>query len=394
MKARHERANELQAQQPRSPWGCDLKVECEACTFEATERYCPAPPTFKTNDAAAVQSNMPAWLKWQQQDSCKFPFVSSNLTVGSTYQNTSQNKGGFVGSTRKLGRETLSKLVKESDSLSSILRKMGQRISGSSYASLKNRLIRESIDFSHIPLGLGARKGKSGHNFRTIPLSEIMVENSKYASTNTLKKRLIQKGVLINRCAECKMEPFWNGKCLVLQLDHINGRRTDNRLKNLRLLCPNCHTQTETYSGKRFRKPRAAEIDPNWRNRTRLHKRKVERPSKEDLLKMVWETPSTELAKHFGVADTAIVKWCKIYGIQKPPLGYWSKNKSPNIQNMNKKGGTPRPMDKWNEVCQLYLELKSCGKVAKQTGYAPSTVFHILTKMDIPRFPRKKKEIA
>ena len=47
------------------------------------------------------------------------------------------------------------------------------------------------------------------------------------------------------------MIPFWNGKKLVFQLDHINGKRNDHRLENLRWLCPNCHSQTETYCGKK-----------------------------------------------------------------------------------------------------------------------------------------------
>jgi hypothetical protein len=57
----------------------------------------------------------------------------------------------------------------------------------------------------------------------------------------------------------------------------------------------------------------------------KLHHRKVERPSKEELEKMIWTKPTTHIAKDFGVSDKAVEKWCKSYGIEKPPRGYWAK---------------------------------------------------------------------
>jgi len=63
-----------------------------------------------------------------------------------------------------------------------------------------------------------------------------------------IKHRLIQAGLLSNRCAECGISE-WRGKPLTVHIDHINGVKNDNRLENLRMLCPNCHSQTETYSG-------------------------------------------------------------------------------------------------------------------------------------------------
>ncbi|MCA1631089.1 MAG: HNH endonuclease [Acidobacteria bacterium] len=57
---------------------------------------------------------------------------------------------------------------------------------------------------------------------------------------------MIDEGVAY-RCANCGIEPFWEGKSLLLTIDHINGRRHDNRSDNLRFLCPNCHSQTPTF---------------------------------------------------------------------------------------------------------------------------------------------------
>src|SRR5690242_509190 len=81
------------------------------------------------------------------------------------------------------------------------------------------------------------------------PLSALLVLDNN-GPPKAIKARLIREKILPYRCAICANEGIWNGAPLVLHLDHINGNSRDDRLENLRFLCPNCHTQTSTYCGR------------------------------------------------------------------------------------------------------------------------------------------------
>ena len=81
---------------------------------------------------------------------------------------------------------------------------------------------------------------------RLIPIDQIL---RKAKSRCTVKRRLLEAGILSNRCDWCGLTE-WRGRPISIQIDHVNGVRNDNRLENLRMLCPNCHSQTETFAAR------------------------------------------------------------------------------------------------------------------------------------------------
>jgi hypothetical protein len=149
-------------------------------------------------------------------------------------------------------RDLFERAVAENYSIAGVLRQMGSPMAGASYQRVHRLVEQYDLTTSHWT-GQAHLRGKRHNWTRSIPLSEILVDGSTYTHRPSLKRRLIAAGLLNDQCAECGISE-WRGEKLVLHLDHINGIGDDNRLKNLRLLCPNCDTQSTTYCGRNMRK--------------------------------------------------------------------------------------------------------------------------------------------
>ena len=147
---------------------------------------------------------------------------------------------------RSFSDEEIRDAVRSSRSLAQVLRRLRIR-PGGTQGRLKIRIEELGIDTRHF-VGAAWRRGSTTPVVPPSPLEVLLVAGA-FRRTSHLKARLIQEGVKDARCETCHRED-WNGKPIPLELDHINGRRDDNRLENLRLLCPNCHAQTATYRGR------------------------------------------------------------------------------------------------------------------------------------------------
>jgi len=209
----------------------------------------------------------------------------------------------------------------------------------------------------------------------------IFCEHSK-VSAYIVKQRFLD--VVEYKCKICGIKE-WQGQSIKLDMDHINGNSSDDRIENLRLLCPNCHSLTETYKSKNKKTLKITEeqiiavipetanarqalmmvgLAPRGGNYTRIYRliakyglkfkegpnkictvcgaeistgcekcvkcyaisrEIIAWPPRDELERMVWAKPSTDIAEELGVSDSAIKKRCRKLGIKKPGKGYWQK---------------------------------------------------------------------
>lgn len=128
-------------------------------------------------------------------------------------------------------KELLEPVVKESTSIAQVLTKLNLKPTGGNYSNLKRNLIKYNLDFSHFT-GQAWMKGSYK------PLGELKCKKA-------IKDHIIRENEG-EYCEICNITD-WQGSSLTFELDHINGDNTDNTRSNLRILCPNCHSQTPTY---------------------------------------------------------------------------------------------------------------------------------------------------
>lgn len=151
---------------------------------------------------------------------------------------------------RQYTRELLEPIVARSFSIAEVLRRLELRQAGGTQTHIARRIRALGLDTSHF-LG-GRRNSGPGHRPPKKAAAELLIEKPPLAP-RTHAYKLRRALAEIGRpplCAVCGLGDEWRGSRLILEIDHINGQPNDNRPANLRLLCPNCHSQTETFCGR------------------------------------------------------------------------------------------------------------------------------------------------
>jgi hypothetical protein len=120
------------------------------------------------------------------------------------------------------------------------------------YRNISAHIRRLGLDTSHFA-GQSWARGRTFPERSTRSLEQLLRRGTTLGGGSNLRKRLVRAGLKPDHCEICGLSE-WRGKPLTLQLDHINGDHTDNRLENLRILCPNCHSQTTTWCGRNRRR--------------------------------------------------------------------------------------------------------------------------------------------
>lgn len=227
---------------------------------------------------------------------------------------------------------------KNNISRQSALKSLNLSYTGASINWIRKKITQLHIDTSHW-LGQGYLRGKAHNWSNKIPIQEFLVNDKPGTNNVALKKRLIKEGLLIYKCYKCGIENWCNEK-ITLQIHHINGISNDNTLKNLQLLCPNCHSQTHNFCGKNCKKnkshkhkilnskskkqyfcPKCNKIQNKNRLCRACYNKTLEIinwPTNEELLNMISQFSYLEVAKLLGVSDAAIRKRLRIRGIDPP----------------------------------------------------------------------------
>lgn len=371
-----------------------------------------------------VAQGPPKPLVWVRFLACLPEFVMENWSMGTTVHCLcTKTSSSLVFSAKKRGslvlyfaiyvlgdymnnrksfwfvikKNVLEDVVKQSKSYSDILRFFKFPRNGSNLKNLKQRIEQEAISTVHF--FKVANKVKDS--------SEIFKNNS-FCDTKTLKKRILKENLKEYKCEGegCELKGIWIGKTLSLQLDHINGVRNDNRLDNLRFLCPNCHSQTSTFGSKNFQRKFIVDNKIKETRECRACGRKINNVNggcksciqgsgvisnkfnitKETLISLLETETISSIAKDYGVTGNTVKKRCK-------KLGLWTqykerKNKEKNNKQEIKKEikvVKEKKLNKKKENCKkiekLFKQNNSPLEISKKTGIPRTTVRDYIKKI-------------
>lgn len=220
-------------------------------------------------------------------------------------------------------KEEFNQILQISKSYSDFCKKLGyQAISGDLVKKIKEKIQQLNLSDAHFTQ-------KTSQVKRTF--EDVFIENST-VNQSTLRKWYLKGKYSDYKCSICGQEPIWQNQPLTLILDHINGKNHDNRLENLRWVCPNCNQQLPTTNGKNIIRKNNKKLyycqdcgiqvsGPNVKhcvkcavkyNPSNISKVK---PSREILKELIYTQTFRSIGKQYGVSDNAIKKWCKSYNL-------------------------------------------------------------------------------
>lgn len=197
--------------------------------------------------------------------------------------------------------EFVCNLVKESENINQVCKALGKKATNTNYEQIKKIILKYQVDISHFTSDVKYEIHKR------YTFDEIFRQNSEFKNKSLLKRKLINLKIKEPECEKCHNK-YWLDSIIPLQIHHINGDKNDNRVENLQLLCPNCHTLTENYCGKNKKKKSNKEKTLT----SKRHYKCNEIPTIEKICEYANESCCfTYIASKFGITDNALRRWCK-----------------------------------------------------------------------------------